>query len=41
MGVGISLAILAFLFEWVIYYLAQKRRIKFFRNYIEAHIMYS
>lgn len=41
MGVGVSIAVLTFGFEWIVYYLAQKRKIKFFKEYIEANVFYS
>lgn len=41
LGVGLSLAILGFLFEYFVYYMAKKRKIKFFQNYIETHVLYS
>lgn len=41
MGVGITLAIAGFAFEWLIFYLARKRKIHFVRKYIEAYVLYS
>lgn len=41
MVIGLSLAIVAFVFEWLAYYLVRKRRNKFVQNYIEKFILYS
>lgn len=40
-GVGILLSIVGFLYEWLVYYLAQKRKIKFVQKYIESHLLYA
>lgn len=39
LSVGLIASLLSFGFEWLAYYLAQKRKIKFFIKYIEAHVL--
>lgn len=41
MFVGISLAVTVFAFEWLVYYLARKRGVKFVQKYIEKYILYA
>jgi hypothetical protein len=41
MCIGISLSICAFVFEWLVYYLAQKRKIAFVRKYLEQKFFLS
>lgn len=40
-AVGITASVVAFASEWFIYYLAQKRKIKFVQKYIEAKLLFS
>jgi hypothetical protein len=41
MFVGVSTALVAFIGEWIVYYLVHKRKIKFVQKYIEAKFLYS
>lgn len=40
MVIGFTLAINAFILEWVVYYFAHHRKIDFFQKYIEAYVFY-
>lgn len=41
MFVGVTLSLIGFLFEWIVFFLAQKQKIKFVQKYIEAKVLYS
>lgn len=40
-GAGVLLALIVFIIEWIVFYFAQKKKIKFVRKYIEAKFFYS
>jgi hypothetical protein len=40
-GIGITFATLAFIAEWLVYYLSQKRKNKFFEKYIEKPFLFN
>lgn len=41
MFVGVVCSFVVFLAEWIVYYLAQKRKIRFVQKYIEAKLLFS
>jgi hypothetical protein len=41
MGIGVGFAIVAFIFEWIVFFFAQKRGVKFLQNYVEDKVFYS
>lgn len=41
LAVGISLAFIGFIIEWIVYFFARKRKVAFMRNFVERKFFFS